>query len=165
MFIKNTYIHTHTNTHNTHIHTYTHTQYTHTYKHTYMHKCTYLFTQLLTPWSRSFLRSKLVLCEPRIVWKPKVRYRIHKFPPTLPILSRLDPLHNPTYQFLKIHLNIIFPSTPCAFQVDAFPYVSPTKTCDAFSLLIRATYIAHPILLDLITRTIFGEQYRSLRSL
>jgi len=82
----------------------------------------------------------------------------------VPILSQLDPFHIPKSQFLKIHLNIILPSTPGSLKL-SFPQVSPTKTLYT-SLLssIRAACPANLLLLDFIIRKIFGEQYRSLSS-
>ena len=78
-----------------------------------------------------------------------------------PEQARFSPY--PTSHFLKIHLNMA-PIYAWVSQVVSFPGF-PNKTLYT-SLLspIRATCPAQLILLDFITRTILGEQYRSFSS-
>ena len=62
-------------------------------------------------------------------------YRIHEY--------QLDPVHNPTSHFLKIHLNIILPSTPESPKWSLslrFPHEYPVYA----SPLLHTHYMPHP---------------------
>jgi hypothetical protein len=76
----------------------------------------YLFTYLLTysmeqspSWEANWFTASQEI--PLILCNPKVYCRIHKCPSPVSILSQLNPVHTPTFHFLKIHLNIIPLST------------------------------------------------------
>ena len=101
---------------------------------------------------------------PRISWNPKVHCHTHKRPAPVSILGQPKPVHIPTSYHLEIHPNIIHTSTPRSPQWSLslrFPQQDPIHL---LSSSIRATCPAQPILLDFITRTLLGEEYRLFSS-
>jgi hypothetical protein len=70
----------------------------------------------LTPWTRALLEeanSRLESSEIFLFFlcNPKVRYRVHKSQPLVPVLSQSNPIHILSSYIIKIHINVIVPST------------------------------------------------------
>jgi len=128
-----------------------------------------LLTYLLTSWSRVLLEKPTGFL---VIKKFPAFYRTRNFITaftsdrhlSLSWASWIQSIR-PTSHFSKIHRNIILLSTPGSPQWSLFlrfPYQNPVH---ASPLPILATCPAHLILLDFITRTILGEDYRTLSSL
>jgi hypothetical protein len=46
---------------------------------------------------------------PKIVWGPKIHYRVHKILPLVPILSQTNSVHITSFLFSKNNFNISLP--------------------------------------------------------
>jgi hypothetical protein len=75
-----------------------------------------------------------------------------------PILSQPHPVRSIDPYHPKVHLNVILPPTPRSYQW-SLPF-GPYNQNLVNTSPILATCPAYLILLDLITLTTFGEEYR-----
>jgi len=91
---------------------------------------------------------------------PRFNYRIHNPPQSVPILRQISQVHCPFHFFniyfsLSSHRQLGLPNI-------LFPSGFPSNTLYVILIsLVQATCSAHLILLDLISRRIFGEKYES----
>ena len=128
----------------------------------------YLLTYLLTPWCRVLLEKLTGL---QLVKKFPAFYGTRRFITALTSVRHLSLSWASPIQSIYPHptswRSILILSTHLRLGLlsGLFPSGFPIKTlCAPLSSPIRATCPAHPILLDFITRTILGEEYRSLSS-
>ena len=117
---------------------------------------TYFIVQIISWESNWFAVSPEIPCISR---NPNVHYLTHKRSPPVSILDQPNPVLVPTYHLLEIR-----PSTSRSPQWSPylrFPHQDPIHP---LSSRIRATCPDHLILLDFITCTIMGEEYKSFSS-
>ena len=122
---------------------------------------TYLLTYYMVQspsWAANWFAASQEI--PRISWNPKVHYRTHKRPSPVSILGQPNPVHIPRSHLLEFHPNIIHPSTPKSSQWSPSLRFLHQDPIHPLSSPIRATCPAHLILLDFITRTTLGEEYK-----
>ena len=129
---------------------------------------TYLLTYLLTPWSRVLLEKLTGL---QLIKKFPAFYGTRNFITVLPsarhlTLSSENSIQSPQPFPTSSRSILILSSHPRhGLPNGLFPSGFPTKTlCTSLRSSIRAACPAHLILLDFITRTILGEEYRELSS-
>ena len=101
---------------------------------------------------------------PRILWNPKLHYRMNKFLPPVPILSHINLVHGPHPASWR---PIVILSSPPGLGLPSgtFPSGFPPKPVYTYPLPYT-WYLPRPSLSSrFVTRIIFGEEYRSMSSL
>jgi hypothetical protein len=103
--------------------------------------------------AKSFSASQEI---PHILWNAKVHYSNNKSTPPVTILSQINPVYLPI-PLLEAQSLYYLSINVWVFQVVFFPRVFTKILYASLISPTRASRTAHLILLDLITRNIFGE--------
>jgi hypothetical protein len=94
---------------------------------------------------------------PSILWKPNAHYCVHKSHQLVPTMSQINPVHT-TPSYLRSIL-ILFTYLHLGLLSGLFPSGFPTNILHAFVFAtIRATCLAHLILLDFIIQITLGKE-------
>ena len=120
---------------------------------------------IISPWNGVLLEN---LTDPKLVKKfmyfieQKVHCLLHKSLPPVRILSQFNPVYSPhPSHFLKIYFNFILLSIPGSSKWSPSlwsPKQNPGRTSPPPPIYVHTP--VYLILPDLITRIVFGEQYR-----
>ena len=100
----------------------------------------------------------------RILWNPKVHYLIQNFPPPVPILSQLGPVHKPTSNNLKFHFNFILTSTPGSTKWSLSLRFPQPILCIGLSYHLASYMLRLSHSSDFITKKMLSKEYRTLSS-
>jgi len=77
---------------------------------------------------------------PRILWNQNVHCRVHNSSPSVPVLSQIIPVHAFPLYYLKVHLNIILPSTLRSCELSLY-FSLPHQTPVCISFLSHTCHI------------------------
>ena len=102
--------------------------------------------------AKSFSASE---ASPRVVWNPRVHYRVHKSPPLLPFLSQINPHHIRYILTLSASKHRYSKLSPFSDFPTKIPYTFLSLACH----MPRPSYPPFSI-----SPVIYGEQHKAWRS-